>query len=88
MNKTVIFENNNGRTYNVLAVLEFNEQDKKEYADSWQETRAMLLQDTGNGEYVVGQYVGQGSWAFGSYFDELSDATEKFNEVVTRYSRV
>ena len=86
MEKT--FENDNGRTYTVLATLEFNNSDKQEYSDSWQETRAMLLQDDKNHEYVVAQYVGEHSWGFGSYFEQLSDATEKYIEVVKRYNRV
>ena len=86
MEKT--FENDNGRTYTVLATLEFNNSDKQEYANSWQETRAMLLEDTNKHEYVVAQYVGEHSWGFGSYFEQLSDATEKYTEVVARYNRV
>ena len=88
METITVFQNDNGRTYTVLAVLEFNARDKQKYADSWQNHQAMLLQDQRNHEYVVAQYVGEHSWGFGSYFDELPDATEKFNEVVARYNRV
>ena len=83
-----VFQNDNGRNYDVLATLEFNNSDSQEYANSWQNTRAMLLQDQRNHEYVVAQYVGEHSWGFGAYFDELADATEKYNDVMSRYLRV
>ena len=82
------FKNDNGRVYNVLATLEFNNSDKKQYANSWQNTRAMLLEDTNKQEYVVAQYVGEDSWGFGSYYDNLKDANEKYTEVMNRYNRV
>ena len=88
MDMVTSFQNDNGRTYTVLATLEFNNSDKQEYANSWQNVRAMLLQNDRNHEYVVAQYVGEHSWGFGSYFEELSDATETYTEVVKRYNRV
>ena len=87
MGTLTTFQNSNGRTYNVVATLEFNTRDKQEYSDSWQETRAMLLEDINKHEYVVAQYVGEDSWGFGGYYDNLKDATEKFNEIVREYNR-
>ena len=47
----------------------------------------MLLEDINKHEYVVAQYVGEDSWGFGGYYDNLKDATEKFNEIVREYNR-
>ena len=84
MNTTIkIFKNDNGRTYTVIAELEFNAIDKEYYKNSWQQKRAMLLED--DHEYVVAQYVGENSWGYGYYADSLEDATKKFNEIVAEY---
>ena len=78
-----VFHNDNGQDFNIVAVLNFNKQDQKEYENSWQKQRAMLLER--NGEYVVATYVGETSWGYGYYADGKKDAVRKFNEVVKEY---
>ena len=85
MSTAIQFMNNNGRTYDILEVLNFNETDKKYYENSWQQTRAMLLRDTNSGEFVVAQYVGEHEWGFGYYTDNIHDADNKYNEIVREY---
>ena len=80
------FKNENGRTYNVLEVLEFNAKDKEYYKNSWQNFRAMLLEH--DNEYVVAQFVGENSWGYGYYADGIKDATNKFNEIAKEYLQV
>lgn len=76
-------KNDNGRTYNILATLNFNKADEEYYKNSWQNYYCALLEC--NGAYVVATLVGDTSWGSGYYADGLKDAIEYFNEKVTGY---
>lgn len=78
-----VLNNDNGQTFNVVEILEFNNADKEYYKNSWQKYRAMLLER--NGEYVVASYVGETSWGYGYYADGIKDAQKKFNEIAKEY---
>ena len=67
-----IFHNDNGLDYKVLDLLNFNATDAEYYKNSWQKHRLALLQ--GGGTYVVASYLGETSWGYGKYFDDLMDA--------------
>ena len=75
--------NDNGRTYNVLATLDFNKADAEYYKNSWQNYRAALLEC--NGSYVVATLVGETSWGNGYYADGIRDAVQEFNRQVKNY---
>ena len=85
---TTTFTNSNGRTYDILAVTNFNEQDREYYKNSWQKQYVALLQDQRNREYVVATFLGETSWGYGYYADGLKDAIKYYTEKSTGYLKV
>ena len=79
------FNNSNGQAFNIISTLEFNKVDQEYYKNSWQKHRAMLLER--NEEYIVASYVGEDSWGFGYYADDIKDATNKFNSIMQDYNK-
>ena len=79
------YYNENGHTYSVLAVTNFNKADAEYYKDSWQKCYVALLQNNDNGQYVVATLLGQTSWGSGYYADGINDAVKQFNKVTSEY---
>ena len=79
------YYNENGNTYSVLAVTNFNKTDAEYYKDSWQKCYAALLQNNETGSYVVATLLGNTSWGSGYYADGIKDATKKYNEITSEY---
>lgn len=84
MEMETTFHNNNGRTYRILAVTNFNEVDKEYYKNSWQKCYLALLQSEG-GEYVVATLLGDTEWGSGYYTDGIKDAVEYYNKQQKNY---
>ena len=78
-------KNDNGMTYDILAVTNFNKTDAEYYRKSWQKCYVALLQNTLTKEYVVATLLGNTSWGSGYYADGIKDATKRFNEITTEY---
>ena len=79
------YYNENGNTYSVLAVTNFNKADAEYYKDSWQKCYVALLQNNETEEYVVATLLGNTSWGSGYYADGIKDATRKFTEITSDY---
>lgn len=79
------YYNENGNTYSVLAVTNFNKADAEYYKDSWQKCYVALLQNNETEEYVVATLLGDTSWGSGYYADGIKDATRKFNQMTEEY---
>lgn len=79
------YYNENGNTYSVLAVTNFNKADAEYYKDSWQKCYVALLQNNETEEYVVATLLGNTSWGSGYYADGIKDATKKFTEITSDY---
>ena len=79
------YYNENGNTYSVLSVTNFNKADAEYYKDSWQKCYACLLQNNETGCYVVATLLGNTSWGSGYYADGIKDAVRKYNEIVSDY---
>ena len=79
------YYNENGNTYSVLAVTNFNKADAEYYKDSWQKCYVALLQNNKTEEYVVATLLGDTSWGSGYYADGIKDATRKFNQMTEEY---
>lgn len=79
------YYNENGNTYSVLAVTNFNKADAEYYKDSWQKCYVALLQNNETGSYVVATLLGNTSWGSGYYADGIKDATRKFNQMTEDY---
>ena len=79
------YYNENGNTYSVLAVTNFNKADAEYYKDSWQKCYVALLQNNETEEYVVATLLGNTSWGSGYYADGIKDATRKFNQMTEEY---
>lgn len=79
------YYNENGNTYSVLAVTNFNKADAEYYKDSWQKCYVALLQNNETEEYVVATLLGNTSWGSGYYADGIKDATKKFTEITSNY---
>lgn len=79
------YYNENGHTYSVLAVTNFNKADEEYYKDSWQKCYACLLQNNDTGTYVVAKLLGQTSWGSGYYADGIKDAVKEFNRITSEY---
>ena len=79
------YYNENGHTYSVLAVTNFNKADEEYYKDSWQKCYACLLQNNDTGCYVVATLLGQTSWGSGYYADGIKDAVKEFNRITSDY---
>ena len=84
-----VLHNDNGNDYKYISVLEFNNIDKEYYKNSWQKHAVALLEQVnGNYEkYVVARYVGETSWGYGSYFENLDDAIKYYNLKVKEYKK-
>ena len=80
-----LFANDNGSTYSVLSVTNFNKADEEYYKNSWQKCYAALLQNSKTGSYVVATLVGDTSWGSGYYADGAKDAIKKYNEITSDY---
>ena len=79
------YYNENGNTYSVLAVTNFNKADAEYYKDSWQKCYVALLQNNKTEEYVVATLLGDTSWGSGYYADGIKDATKEFNRITAEY---
>ena len=79
------YYNENGNTYSVLAVTNFNKADAEYYKDSWQKCYVALLQNNETEEYVVATLLGNTSWGSGYYADGIKDATKEFNRITAEY---
>lgn len=79
------YYNENGNTYSVLAVTNFNKADAEYYKNSWQKCYVALLQNNETEEYVVATLLGNTSWGSGYYADGIKDATKKFTEITSNY---
>lgn len=79
------YYNENGNTYSVLAVTNFNKADAEYYKDSWQKCYVALLQNNETGTYVVATLLGNTSWGSGYYADGIKDATKEFNRITADY---
>ena len=82
MNK---FQNQNGRSYKVLAVTNFNDTDREYYKNSWQQYYVALLQCESTGEYVVATLLGDTDWGSGYYADGVKDAVRQYAKVSSEY---
>lgn len=79
------FKNDNGHEYEVIQVLDFNDKDKEYYKNSWQKYRVALLQVPYQNEFIVASYLGEHSWGYGYYSDDLEDAVKYYNKIVKDY---
>jgi hypothetical protein len=79
------YYNENGNTYSVLAVTNFNKADAEYYKDSWQKCYVALLQNNETEEYVVATLLGNTSWGSGYYADGIKNAIRKFNQMTEEY---
>ena len=78
-------KNDNGMTYDILAVTNFNKADAEYYKNSWQKCYVALLQNNKTEEYVVATLLGDTSWGSGYYADGIKDATKEFNRITAEY---
>ena len=77
--------NDNGRTYEIVKLENFNEVDANYYNGEWQKFRYGLLKS--DYQIVVASMVGETSWGQGYYFDadEMPRAEEYYNKLVAEY---
>ena len=76
--------NDNGRTYEVLEVVEYNAVDKEYYKNSWQK-KALALVTSSPENFAVVRHLGETSWGSGTYYSHKKDAVEDYTERVKKY---
>lgn len=79
------YQNKNGREYEVLQYLEFNDIDKKYYKNTNINYMLTLFQVPYEESYVVASFVGEHEWGSGAYFTDLTSAIEFYNARVKEY---